>query len=160
MRRPYNIYCMKLIVENLGFVDYESAWKLQDTYAAEIAAGTRPPTLLLLEHPHVYTFGRRGQAENLYDHIPAVIAQGTVRRCGDVLYHGLPGDLHRHLFIPRRLGDPTHRHLPELAPRHGIRYCRGHGLFNDCHHVYPSSDHIKDQRGGSQGCLGGCRLNT
>jgi lipoate-protein ligase B len=53
------------IVEDLGLVDYDSAWKLQDEYAAEIAAETRPPTLLLLEHPHVYTFGRRGQAENL-----------------------------------------------------------------------------------------------
>ena len=96
MRRPYNIYCMKLIVENLGLVDYESAWKLQDTYAAEIAAGTRPPTLLLLEHPHVYTFGRRGQAENLLWNKSELkeknVAVHWVDRGGDVTYHG-PGQL-------------------------------------------------------------------
>ena len=53
---------MKFIVEDLGLIEYETAWKLQDEYAAEIAEGKRPPTLLLLEHPHVYTFGRKGRA--------------------------------------------------------------------------------------------------
>ena len=32
------------IVEDLGLIEYEKAWKLQDEYAAEIATGTRPPT--------------------------------------------------------------------------------------------------------------------
>ena len=52
-------------VLDLGLIEYERAWKLQDEYAREIAEGKRPPTLLLLEHPHVYTFGRRGKQENL-----------------------------------------------------------------------------------------------
>ena len=52
-------------VIDLGLIEYERAWKLQDEYAAEIAEGKRSPTLLLLEHPHVYTFGRKGNAENL-----------------------------------------------------------------------------------------------
>ena len=100
----YNIYCMKLIVEDLGLIDYESAWKIQDTYAAEIAAGTRPPTLLLLEHPHVYTFGRRGQAENLLWNESELkekeITTHWVDRGGDVTYHG-PGQLVGYpLFIP------------------------------------------------------------
>jgi lipoyl(octanoyl) transferase len=56
---------MNFVVEDLGLIEYESAWKLQDQYAEEIAEGKRPPTLLLLEHPHVYTFGRRGKQENL-----------------------------------------------------------------------------------------------
>ena len=87
---------MKLIVEDLGLMDYESAWKLQNTYAAEIAAGTRPPTLLLLEHPHVYTFGRRGQPENLLWNESELkdknVAVHWVDRGGDVTYHG-PGQL-------------------------------------------------------------------
>lgn len=87
---------MKFVVEDLGLVDYESAWKLQDEYATEIAAGARPPTLLLLEHPHVYTFGRRGQAENLlWNEIELKeknIALHWVDRGGDVTYHG-PGQL-------------------------------------------------------------------
>ncbi|MFN8386492.1 MAG: hypothetical protein U0V48_09860 [Anaerolineales bacterium] len=54
---------MQIEVHDLGLIEYESAWKLQDQYAVEIAAGKRLPTLLL-EYPHVYTFGRRGKQEN------------------------------------------------------------------------------------------------
>jgi len=94
---------MKLVIEDLGLIEYESAWKLQDTYAAEIAAGTRPSTLMLLEHPHVYTFGRRGQAENLlWNEIELKdknIAVHWVDRGGDVTYHG-PGQLVGYPLIP------------------------------------------------------------
>ena len=55
----------KCVVHRLGLVPYEQAWGLQNTLASEVAAGVRPPTLLLLEHPHTFTFGRRGQLENL-----------------------------------------------------------------------------------------------
>jgi len=87
---------MKCAIEDLGLIEYEKAWKLQDEYAAEIAAGKRPPTLLLLEHPHVYTFGRKGQAENLLLNETQLkekgIATHWVDRGGDVTYHG-PGQL-------------------------------------------------------------------
>jgi len=87
---------MEYIVQDLGLIEYETAWKLQDSYASEIAAGTRPPTLLLLEHPHVYTFGRRGQAENLLWNETQLkekeISTHWVDRGGDVTYHG-PGQL-------------------------------------------------------------------
>ena len=87
---------MKFIVEDLGLIEYESAWKLQDAYAAEIAEGKRPPTLLLLEHPHVYTFGRKGHAENLLWSEEQLKQKGIsthwVDRGGDVTYHG-PGQL-------------------------------------------------------------------
>ena len=56
---------MNVQVLDLGLIEYEAAWHLQNQYSREIAEGTRPPTLLLLEHPHVYTFGRRGKQENL-----------------------------------------------------------------------------------------------
>ena len=56
---------MNIDVIDLGVMEYERAWKLQEEYAREIANGSRQPTLLLLEHPHVYTFGRRGRQENL-----------------------------------------------------------------------------------------------
>ncbi len=94
---------MKLIVEDLGLIDYESAWKLQDEYAAEIATGVRPPTLLLLEHPHVYTFGRSGHAENLLWNESQLKEKGIsvhwVDRGGDVTYHG-PGQLVGYPLIP------------------------------------------------------------
>lgn len=115
---------MKLIVEDLGIIEYEQAWKLQGEYAAEIAAGTRPPTLLLLEHPHVYTFGRRGQAENLLWNESQLkeknIATHWVDRGGDVTYHG-PGQLVGYPLLPlsplgiQRFQTPDARSQPDPA---------------------------------------------
>ena len=81
---------------DLGLIDYQPAWDLQNRLAVEIARGERPPTLLLLEHPHTYTFGRRGQPENLlWDErkcAEQAVAVHWVDRGGDVTYHG-PGQL-------------------------------------------------------------------
>jgi lipoyl(octanoyl) transferase len=94
---------MKCDVIDLGVVEYERAWKLQDEYASEIAAGARPPTLLLLEHPHVYTFGRKGHAENLLWGEELLKQKGIavhwVDRGGDVTYHG-PGQLVGYPLLP------------------------------------------------------------
>jgi lipoyl(octanoyl) transferase len=102
-------------VEDLGLIDYDSAWRLQEAYALEIAAGQRSPTLLLLEHPHVYTFGRRGRAENLLWGESKLKERGVavhwVDRGGDVTYHG-PGQLVGYPLIP--LGT-----ISKIAPRTG-----------------------------------------
>lgn len=94
---------MKIEVLDLGLIEYESAWKLQDQYAAEIAEGKRAPTLLLLEHPHVYTFGRRGKQENLLWGESQLQEKGIaihwVDRGGDVTYHG-PGQLVGYPLLP------------------------------------------------------------
>ena len=94
---------MELEVLDLGLLEYETAWKLQDQYAAEIADGKRPPTLLLLEHPHVYTFGRRGRQENLLWDEQQLKEKGIaihwVDRGGDVTYHG-PGQLVGYPLLP------------------------------------------------------------
>lgn len=94
---------MTLQILDLGILEYEAAWKLQDQYAAEIAEGKRPPTLLLLEHPHVYTFGRRGKQENLLWGEAKLREKGIaihwVDRGGDVTYHG-PGQLVGYPLIP------------------------------------------------------------
>lgn len=111
---------MLLEVHDLGLIDYERAWKLQDEYAAEIAEGKRPPTLLLLEHPHVYTFGRRGRQENLIWGGSQLKEKGIdihwVDRGGDVTYHG-PGQLVGYPLIPLS-------HLPfqqETVDKRGVR---------------------------------------
>ncbi|RPI96539.1 MAG: lipoyl(octanoyl) transferase LipB [Chloroflexi bacterium] len=94
---------LPLEVLDLGLIEYEAAWKLQDEYAREIAEGKRPPTLLLLEHPHVYTFGRRGKQENLLWGESRLKEKGIaihwVDRGGDVTYHG-PGQLVGYPLIP------------------------------------------------------------
>lgn len=91
------------MVEDLGLVAYETAWATQEAYAVEIASGARPPTLLLLEHPHVYTFGRRGRAENLLwkaaELEDRAVEVHWVDRGGDVTYHG-PGQLVGYPLIP------------------------------------------------------------
>ena len=97
-----------LEVHALGLIEYEQAWKMQDQFAQEIAEGQRAPTLLLLEHPHVYTFGRRGEQKNLLWGETQLkekeIAIHWVDRGGDVTYHG-PGQLVGYPLIP--LGMPS-----------------------------------------------------
>jgi len=69
----------------------------------QIDAGTQPPTLLLLEHPHTYTFGRRGHVENLLWDQEELYRRGIavhwVDRGGDVTYHG-PGQLVGYPLLP------------------------------------------------------------
>lgn len=112
MRLLFSEHKMNIVVEDLGLIEYESAWRLQDYYAAEIAEGKRAPTLLLLEHPHVYTFGRRGKQENLLWGEAQLKEKGIaihwVDRGGDVTYHG-PGQLVGYPLIPLALPLPSGR---------------------------------------------------
>lgn len=91
------------MVYRLGMMPYHPAWDLQDRLARKIAASGHPPALLLLEHPHVYTFGRRGQADNLLWNPDELEQHGVtvewVDRGGDVTYHG-PGQLVGYPLLP------------------------------------------------------------
>lgn len=91
------------LVYQLGLVEYQKAWDLQNDLAAQIALGEHPPALLLLEHPHTYTFGRRGQEENLLWEQAKLLKQHVavhwVDRGGDVTYHG-PGQLVGYPLLP------------------------------------------------------------
>jgi lipoate-protein ligase B len=101
---------MDVEVLDLGLMEYERAWRLQEEYAREIAEKKRPPTLLLLEHPHVYTFGRRGKQENLLWGESQLKEKGIaihwVDRGGDVTYHG-PGQLVGYPLIPLTPPSPS-----------------------------------------------------
>jgi lipoate-protein ligase B len=83
-------------VTNLGLVEYHQAWDLQRRLVDQVARAHRPNILLLLEHPHVYTLGRRGQSSDiLIDHtrLQALGAQVIESdRGGQATYHG-PGQL-------------------------------------------------------------------
>ena len=72
-----------------GLVDYQKAWDVQRTIHQEVAAGLRPNTLLLLEHPSVYTAGRRTNESERPTDGTAVI---DVDRGGRITWHG-PGQL-------------------------------------------------------------------
>ena len=77
---------------NLGVTPYRNAWDLQRELAAEVAAGTRTDTVLLLEHLPVVTLGRRSDEGEL--HIPdgADVELVEVDRGGKSTYHA-PGQL-------------------------------------------------------------------
>lgn len=79
-------------IRHLGSVDYLAAWQLQRELAdARVAGG--PDTLLLLEHPAVYTAGRRTEAyERPVGATRASIPVVDVDRGGKITWHG-PGQL-------------------------------------------------------------------
>jgi lipoyl(octanoyl) transferase len=75
-------------VQRLGRVDYQAAWDLQREVHGAVASGSNP-ALLLLEHPPVFTAGRRTEAhERPFDGTPVI----DVDRGGKITWHG-PGQL-------------------------------------------------------------------
>lgn len=86
----------RLLVCRLGLVEYLRGWDLQRSLAEARRANIIPDVLLLLEHPHTYTLGRRGNEANILltpDELEKRgIAVHHVDRGGDVTYHG-PGQL-------------------------------------------------------------------
>jgi len=81
---------------DLGLMDYEKAWDLQHHLWQGRVEGHLPDLVLLLEHPHVITLGRRGNRSHLM--VSSEILEGMkipifhVERGGDVTYHG-PGQM-------------------------------------------------------------------
>lgn len=86
----------------LGRVDYHEAWDLQQRLARERAAGERPDMLILLEHPPIYTTGKRDAGSNLRlpeQMLGAPLVQTD--RGGDITFHG-PGQLIAYPIIDLR----------------------------------------------------------
>lgn len=79
-----------------GEVDYHKAWDWQRTIATLRASDQGHDTLLLLQHPRVFTLGRRADSANILLSDDELAAAGitvvAVDRGGDVTYHG-PGQL-------------------------------------------------------------------
>jgi lipoyl(octanoyl) transferase len=80
-----------LEIARLGTADYESALALQDALVAARRDDLIGDTLLLLEHPHVFTLGRGADARYVLEARPGVPVF-RVSRGGQVTYHG-PGQL-------------------------------------------------------------------
>ena len=71
------------------FVDYDAGWELQRQIHHEVASGSRPDTVILLEHTPVYTAGKRTEdTERPQDGTPVI----DVDRGGKITWHG-PGQL-------------------------------------------------------------------
>ncbi|MEE8198642.1 MAG: lipoyl(octanoyl) transferase LipB [Thermoplasmata archaeon] len=76
-------------VLDLGTRDYGETWELQKRLVAQRLEGQALDTLLLVEHPAVYTVGRRGGSEGI-ENSPLPVYE--VERGGEATYHG-PGQL-------------------------------------------------------------------
>jgi lipoyl(octanoyl) transferase len=90
---------------HLGFapatVDYLEAWQIQRDVHAQVSTGRAPDTVLLLEHPPVYTAGKRTRSdERPFDGTPVI----DVDRGGKITWHG-PGQLVGYPIL--RLADPV-----------------------------------------------------
>ena len=90
----------ELTVIRAGLVPYEQAWARQREIHAAVADGDSPDTVLLLEHPSVYTAGKRTEPwERPADGTPVI----DVDRGGKITWHG-PGQLVGYPIL--RLPDP------------------------------------------------------
>ncbi len=120
---------MEFEIQDLGLLRYLDAWNLQKEVHREVAAGKRPPTLLLGEHPPVVTLGRNAGDRHLLHPRNWYAARGIdlhqVERGGDVTFHG-PGQLVGYPIFPvgRRVRD-FFRELEEailqVAVGYGVR---------------------------------------
>ena len=82
-----------LRVERLGRVEYGAALDLQKQTERAVLTGAQPDTLLLLEHPHTLTLGRRATANGITAAEEVLRERGVTvfetNRGGKVTYHGL-----------------------------------------------------------------------
>lgn len=82
-----------IVLKRLGRISYEDAWKLQLELVAARADNTIPDTLLLVEHPSVFTLGRKTPGVREEAELPRElggIPVYPVERGGEATYHG-PG---------------------------------------------------------------------
>jgi lipoate-protein ligase B len=83
----------RLLAQRLGRVEYASALNLQKQTEHLVKSGQQPDTLLLLEHPHTLTIGRRGDSASVLLNESELKAREVMlyetNRGGKVTYHGI-----------------------------------------------------------------------
>lgn len=122
-------------VQNLGLLEYETAWQLQREIQAGVIAGVTPNTLLLLEHPPVFTAGRRtSELDRPTDGTPVI----NVDRGGKITWHG-PGQIVGYPIVKLKNGNDVvgfvreiENALIEVCKEFGVnaeRYCERTGVW-------------------------------
>jgi lipoate-protein ligase B len=116
-------------VTDLGTAPYRDVWARQLALVEQRQVGLAPDTLLVVEHPHVFTLGRRRESKQ------NVLAPGDVEvleieRGGDVTYHG-PGQLVAYPIVLLEEGErDLHAFLRNLEEA-VIRVCARAGVTAD-----------------------------
>ena len=124
-----------LKVEMLGEVEYLSAWQMQKQIAEDVISGKLENTLLLLQHPSVYTAGRRTElSDRPLDNTPVI----DVDRGGKITWHGV-GQIVGYPIV--KLKNPTdvvgfvrelENALIQVCAEFGVlaqRYCERSGVW-------------------------------
>jgi lipoyl(octanoyl) transferase len=82
-----------LLIKKVGRLEYGAALQLQKETELAVRDGQQPDTLLLLEHPHTLTLGRRGETAGILMSPELLAARGVAvfetNRGGKITYHGL-----------------------------------------------------------------------
>jgi lipoate-protein ligase B len=102
-----------LLYRDLGRLDYLAALEFQEQLLELKQRDPLPDVLLFVEHPHVYTLGRGGDAANVL--APQEVPVIRTSRGGDVTYHG-PGQVVVYPIVDLRskLRRDVHRYLRNL----------------------------------------------
>ncbi len=116
-------------VVDLGRASYREVWARQLELVEQRQRGEAPDTLLLVEHPHVFTLGRRREAaSNVL--MPGDVEVIEIERGGDVTYHG-PGQIVAYPILLLVEGErDLHRYLRNLEDA-VIATCGRFGLAAD-----------------------------
>jgi len=125
----------RLIIERLGLVPYQEAWDLQRAIQSEVIAGTSVNKILILEHPSVYTAGRRTEiSERPTDGTPVI----DVDRGGKITWHGA-GQIVGYPILKLRKRNDVVGYVRELETAlisalaefglDAVRYCERSGVW-------------------------------
>jgi len=108
-----------------GRREYGEVWRLQKELVAARANDSSPDTLILVEHEHVVTLGRRTSVDNFR---PQGVPVFSVERGGDATYHG-PGQLVGYPILKLHDHD-VHRYL-RMLEEVLIRVTRSYGIESE-----------------------------
>jgi lipoyl(octanoyl) transferase len=124
-----------LAIKRLGLVPYQEAWDLQRAIQSEVIAGTSVNKILILEHPSVYTAGRRTEiSERPTDGTPVI----DVDRGGKITWHGA-GQIVGYPILKLRKRNDVVGYVRELETAlisalaefglDAVRYCERSGVW-------------------------------
>ena len=130
-----------MALKSLGLVPYEDALAGQRKIHAEVADGTRTNTVILLEHPPVYTAGRRTTIEERpVDGTPVI----DVDRGGKITYHG-PGQIVGYPIIKLKNRNDVVGYVREIESAL-IEVCKEFGINGEAY-CERSGVWLRDERG-------------
>ena len=130
----------RLHTQDLGTIQYNDAYDLQLKLHEQRVNNKIPDTMLLLEHPHVFTLGRHATVTNIMWNENELKAHDVfvkhVDRGGDVTYHG-PGQIVGYPIIKLNDRDLRPRRLVEWVEKIIIRTVASFGIHSYVHPEYP-----------------------